>query len=128
MQDNVTRWVGENADGMEYLCQLETKSQGVVTFSALSIVHRPLSSLVVIFRPPLVTSSTALVIVVDSAVGWRRWWHHRRIVPLLKDNNGDLPSPLFFFQIDRRSQLILKGTAPYFTTCLNDKKNDQKDK
>jgi hypothetical protein len=31
--------VGENADGIEYLCHLETKSWEVVIFSALGVVH-----------------------------------------------------------------------------------------
>ncbi len=44
------------------------------------------------------------------------------------DDDGDLPIPILFFQIDRRSQLILQGSGSYFSTCLNDKKHDQKDK
>jgi hypothetical protein len=64
----------------------------------------------------------ALVIVVDSIVSLRGWWHCCRNALPPNDDNGDLPFPLFFFQIDRRSQLILEGTAPSFYTFLNDKK------
>ncbi len=117
------------------MCDLETKSLLVVIFSSLGVVHQPLSLLVIfVCPPPLVTLSAALVVVVDSM----GWWHYRRIAPLLNNNDGDLPFLLFFFQrrgLGRQGRLSTThdltqkdlGT-PYFSSCLNDKKNNQKDK
>ncbi len=93
-------------------------------FSALGVIHRPLLLLVLVVCPLSPgTSSTTLVVIVDSIVSWRGWcWHCRRIALLSDNDDGDLPFPLFFFQTDKRSQLILQGTVPYFSTFLHETK------
>ncbi len=90
--------------------------------------------------PPLVALSAALVIVVDSIVSWRGWWHCHRIAPPPNNNDRDLSFPLFLFQKrgggqagggDQEQRMTRHKKLPghaIFSTCLNDKKNSQKDK